>query len=231
MDEKKFRRILFEASVLGFLNGIGDGSKPSEEDLDILCEKYHGNADEFMGDYRYVLSPNKDKSFKTFAYILNNDISKVRVDDIVKEYSGIEHKTLRKVMQDLDDFGCFTLWNDFLDESAKYGDDNYAFDLQDTTDIVILTENGTIENNQALKEMIDIYGRMVYFPNGKVKTFKGKEMIATYWGDIFERVLLYPFAYTDSAKYSLTDDVFIPCMAEMLGYEIDEKNCEVRVKI
>jgi hypothetical protein len=55
-----------------------------------------------------------------------------------------------------------------------------------------------------------------------------KSIIKAYWGEIFERIMLYPSCYGfdvqiyaegDGSTYF--DDVFFPVIAEEVGYKID----------
>ena len=52
-----------------------------------------------------------------------------------------------------------------------------------------------------------------------------KTTIAAYWGEIYERILLYPSAYNikvdDGFNARYFDNVVMPVIAEKLGYKID----------
>ena len=65
--------------------------------------------------------------------------------------------------------------------------------------------------------------------NNDIKVVKDmKSIIKAYWGEIFERIMLYPSCYGfnvqiyaegDGSTYF--DDVFFPVIAEEVGYKID----------
>ena len=130
------------------------------------------------------------------------------------------------------------LWNTFVEESAKYGEDSYIYDLRDENDINFITKNfpreikaelTRLRNDYALHEKTLRYFQWHNLNDGKIYVKEDiKGIIIAFWEEIFGRIMLYPYAYQFNVeKYAhgdgstYFDDVFFPVIALKVGYKID----------
>ena len=182
---------------------------PSDEKVAEYIEQgYLLNVEDFIADYK-----EKEGIFRC-------------------AYSPLEQKTLDATLK-LSDEKLVKLWNTFIEESALYGEDSYIFDLEDTHDFVTLIENMDRLSFQKVSEFFNSESvRFIQWFNlndGSISVKKNiKGIIKAFWGEIFERIMLYPSAYYfnvevycegDGSTYF--DDVFFPIIAEEVGYKID----------
>lgn len=151
---------------------------------------------------------------------------------IVDAYSPLEQKTLDATLKLSDDL-LRELWNQFIEEAAIYGEDSYIYDLADVEDSKFLGEH--MDNEELLATCLIATknnGRYIQWlanNDNSIKVVKDmKSIIKAYWGEIFERIMLYPncygfdvqiYAEGDGSTYF--DDVFFPVIAEEVGYKID----------
>lgn len=151
---------------------------------------------------------------------------------IVDAYSPLEQKTLDATLKLSDDL-LRELWNQFIEEAAIYGEDSYIYDLASKEDSKFLGEH--MDNEELLATCLIATknnGRYIQWLANNDKSIKVvkdmKSIIKAYWGEIFERIMLYPSCYGfdvqiyaegDGSTYF--DDVFFPVIAEEVGYKID----------
>ena len=151
---------------------------------------------------------------------------------IVEAYSPLEQKTLDATLKLSDDL-LRELWNTFIEESSIYGEDSYIYDLASKEDSKFLGEHMSDEELLAAcliaTKNNDRYIEWLANNDNSIKVVKDmKSIIKAYWGEIFERIMLYPSCYGfnvqiyaegDGSTYF--DDVFFPVIAEEVGYKID----------
>jgi hypothetical protein len=128
------------------------------------------------------------------------------------------------------------LWNAFIEESAKYGEDSYIYDICNQNDLNFISTNFPKDKIAEVTRII----RNAKLHNKEVRLFQWfnlndnqihviediKDTIAAFWDEIFERIMLCPNAY------ELGDDYFTAifwgvCMKH-LGYAYDEHSNELK---
>ena len=144
-------------------------------------------------------------------------------------YSPLEQEILDKTLITLKPKELVSLWNTFIEESAIYGEDSHIYDLDDDKDCQYLIEHMTPkEISQAMALATDEKQFIQWIYGSDVKAVEIKGFITAYWGEIIERILLYPSAYNinvvvccegDGSTYF--DDVVFPIIAKKIGYQID----------
>lgn len=147
-------------------------------------------------------------------------------------YSPLEQKALDATLK-LSDEKLVILWNTFIAESAIYGEDSHIYDLADVEESKFLGKSMTAEELLATCKLITNdnarFIQWLSLNDKSIKVVKNvKNTITAFWGEIFERVMLYPCAYQfDTEVYgegdgsTYFDDVFFPIIAEEIGYKID----------
>lgn len=147
-------------------------------------------------------------------------------------YSPLEQKILDKTLTLSDDV-LRELWNSFVDESGIYGEDSFIYDLSSERDSAYLGEHMTDEELLATCKLVANdnvrYIQWLSCNDSSIRIVNDiKPIIKAYWGEIFERIMLYPCCYGfdvqiyaegDGSTYF--DDVFFPIIAEEVGYKID----------
>lgn len=169
-----------------------------------------------------------------------------KVEDFMADYKGhegifrclktpltpLEQKALDATLK-LSDEKLVILWNTFIAESAIYGEDSHIYDLADVEESKFLGKSMTAEELLATCKLITNdnarFIQWLSLNDKSIKVVKNvKNTITAFWGEIFERVMLYPCAYQfDTEVYgegdgsTYFDDVFFPIIAEEVGYKID----------
>ena len=158
----------------------------------------------------------------------------------INSYKGVEKDTLLATLK-LDDTKLVALWNKFIEESALYGADSYIYDLKFKDDVEYINSNFPKEKIAEITRIIrnaTLHGEEVRFiqwfslndkDDEKIRVKKDiKSIIIAYWGEIFERVMVYPSAYSFSTNLyaegdgsTYFDDVFFPIIAKEIGYNIN----------
>jgi hypothetical protein len=147
-------------------------------------------------------------------------------------YSPLEQKALDATLK-LSDENLVILWNTFITESAIYGEDSHIYDLADEKESKFLGKSMTDEELLATCKLVTNdnarFIQWLSLNDKSIKVVKNvKDIITAFWGEIFERVMLYPCAYQfDTEVYCegdgsiYFDDVFFPIIAEEVGYKVD----------
>ena len=122
-----------------------------------------------------------------------------------------------------------------------YGADSYIYDLKFKDDVEYINSNFPKEKIAEITRIIrnaTLHGEEVRFiqwfslndkDDEKIRVKKDiKSIIIAYWGEIFERVMVYPSAYSFSTNLyaegdgsTYFDDVFFPIIAKEIGYNIN----------
>ena len=123
------------------------------------------------------------------------------------------------------------LWNDFVAESAMYGEDSYIYDLQDPQDVNDLRKGMMPEE---LKKVLSLKTRWVSWHNLNNGEIFGstdediKSTIVAYWSDIYPRLITWHSCYDDLGRKgteqrfdNFYDMVVWPIFCEKLGYEFN----------
>jgi hypothetical protein len=189
---------------------------------------------DFMERVNAITWANKPTEDEIKAFVATNgyDLSKFIKQRTIASYEPLERDTLMATLKLTDD-KLVKLWNEFIEESAKYGEDSYIYDLTKESDLRSLrshmTPNKFVEICRLAKDNNTKYVQWFNLNDGEMSAKTDiKGIIIAYWSDIFERVMLYPYAYQfEVEKYAegdgsvFFDDVFFPILTERLGWHID----------
>lgn len=230
---------------------------PTDEQISDYINDYGLHFEDFMADFtehegmfRCLQSPfekfkkmvseitfsNKptDEEIRNFFYAYGDNVPLFCNQHTIKNMKPLERKTYLKTIEKLSVKHLAALWNCFIEESAHYGEDSYIYDLENKEDMKFLREHMENLEMQTIRNMIEMNVRYVQWFALNDKSIQGrtddniKRIITAYWGEIFERIMLYPSAYNfdveiycegDGSTYF--DDVFFPIIAKEVGYLID----------
>ena len=158
------------------------------------------------------------------------------------EKESLERKTYLKTIEKLSVKHLAKLWNTFVKESLLYGEDSYIYDLSDLEDSKFLDEYMNGVQLKVVSDMVIKNGTCyVQWFNLNDNTIRAiseediKSTITAYWGEIFERIMLYPSCYNfgvelyyegDASIYF--DDVFFPLIVKEVGYIVDDDNGTIK---
>jgi hypothetical protein len=168
------------------------------------------------------------------AYVAENgyNVHGFITHHVINTYKGFEKATLLATLK-LDDVVLVTLWNTFIEESAKYGEDSYIYDLKHQNDVVFINDNFPKDKIAELTRIIRnerLHGNEVRFfqwynLNDKSINVKHdiKGIIVAYWGEIFERIMIYPNLY-ELGEFDYFTNVFWGECMKHLGYKYDQTN-------
>ena len=147
----------------------------------------------------------------------------------VKYMPSLERKTYLKTIGTLSVEKLATLWNEFIEESALYGEDSYIYDLDYEKDIDLLRRNMTPSQ---WAKVVALKSRFVQWFNlndgniQKVDDDDIKGSIIAYWSDIFPRLMVWSECYEkigeDTEDEMLYFDYIVrPIFCKYLGYNYD----------
>ncbi len=227
---------------------------PSDEKIaEYITKGYGMDVDEFMKAYKDKVDIFKDPfiDFKNEvlkrgwttnlsdeeirSYVAENgyNVKGFIRSHIINSFNGIEKDTLVSTLK-LKTPKLVKLWNIFVEESAMYGEDSYIYDLNNPSEMEFLGKhmrNDQMKRVYAIKNKGVRYLQWFSLNDDSIKGRSDDDVVGTimgYWGDIFPRIMLYPYAYQfkvekyaegDGSTYF--DDIFFPILAEKLGYKID----------
>ena len=228
---------------------------PSDEQISAYINDYGLNFKDFMADYtehegmfRCLQSPLEkfkkmvseitfstkptDEEITAFFNTYGDNVPLFCEQRTIKEMNPIERKTYLKTIEKLSEEKLVKLWNTFIEESALYGSDSYIYDLTNEDDGKFLASN---MDGAQLKTICDMATKGVRFVqwlnlnDGSIcEKSDIKHTITAYWSEIFERIMLYPSAYSFDAEVfcegdasTYFDDVFFPIIAKEIGYIVD----------
>lgn len=223
---------------------------PSDDKIsEYINQKYGMNVDDFMKDYT-----EKEGIFRDPTTEFYNDLMKINWGEgtptienvrefvakngydkqkfinewVINTYKGVEKNTLIATIK-LTDEVLVQLWNTFIEESSLYGDDSYIYDLTNDDDVRVLRGSMKPSDWAKVKALGSRFIQWYSLNDGDIVAKKDiKGIIIAYWSEIFNRVMLYPSAYSfdvnlyaegDGSTYF--DDVFFPTIAKEIGYIIN----------
>lgn len=218
---------------------------PSHEQISAYINDYGFHFEDFMTDYiehegmfRRLMTPLEkfkkkldeitfstkptDEEIAAFFKVHGDNVSLFCEKMIIKNMNPIERKTLLATIDRLSEDRLVKLWNTFIEESGIYGGDSIIFDLLDKDDCETLGKHMNGSQVNVIHDMKGNGTRFVqwFFLNDfsivEKKNIKG--IIIAYWREIFERIMLYPSAYTQGTYF---DEVFFRVLAKEVGYVID----------
>jgi hypothetical protein len=251
--EKKLNAVEYAIKVTSFRKLVRDICRkngmdyPSDEKVAEWIEQGYGmeNVDDFIKDYtekegifrepiadfikelREHGIKESDDFIKDWVSKNGYNIDKFVNESIVNSYEPIERLALLATLE-LADEDLVALWNYFIEESAKYGEDSYIYDLDDADDVNLL--RGGLKPSEWAK-VVGFKCRYVSWHNlndGRLLKYDDegiKDVIVGYWSDIFPRLMvwseLYDIIGEDKDKIAYFDFIVRPIICKHLGYEYD----------
>ena len=265
--DKKLNAVEFSIKVTSFRKKIREicAKKgldyPSDEKISEYINDCGGlecvlDINDFMSDYEtkdgvfrepitdFINEARKRGIKKTDVFIKDwvtrngYDIDKFVRECVIDSYEPIERLSLLATLK-LADVDLVALWNYFIEESAKYGEDSYIYDLRNHKDMVFITNNFPKDIKAEITRIntdFNLHGKTLRFVqwhnlnDGKVYAKEDiKGIIIAYWSDIFERILLYPSLYNTLLfnEIEYFEGVIWPIIVKEHGYKVDFNRGEV----
>lgn len=275
--EKKLNAVEYAIKVTSFRKLIRDACRkesleyPTDDKIAEYIEQGYGfDLDDFMADYKGKEGVFRDPIADFVKKVKDLDWADTPSEELIREFAA-HHKC------DIDDFVCWynirsitnpmekatlistlslndrllvSLWNEFIQESAKYGEDSYIYDLKNDTDVNFINVNFPKDVKAELTRLINeyrIHGKELrffqWFSNTLGKTTPKddlhvkediKAIIIAYWGEIFERILLFPDLYLtledDTLYYDYFEKNFFPAFLKASGWELNYNDCTAKLK-
>ena len=267
--EKKLNAVEYAIKVTSFRKLVRDICRkkgleyPSDEKIAEWIEQGYGmeNVDDFFKDYTekegifrepimdFINEVNKitwfkkptEDEIKAFFEKNGNNISLFCQQRTITELRPFERDLLMETLK-LPAFMLVNLWNLFIEESAKYGEDSYIYNLSKKKDVNYINENFPKEIKAKLTRMqndFKLHGKLLRFfqwhslNDEELHAKEGiKGIIVAYWSDIFDRIMGYPYCYEVLRDEDITINYFEeyvwPICRKHLGYSFDERNGEVK---
>ena len=231
---------------------------PSDEKIaEWINQEYGFNLEDFMKDYTEHQGIFRDpfNDFKAELEKINfnnkpteaemrdffnhngNDINGFIRENIIKSYNGLAKDTLLATLK-LSDATLVSLWNTFIEESAKYGEDSYIYDLKWKKDIDFINENfpkdkiaevTRIMRNEILHGKEGRFFQWFNLNNNEIHIIDDiKGVIVAYWSEIFERIMIFPQCYDDFGGFNYFTEIFWEECLKHLGYAYDEHSNELK---
>ena len=230
---------------------------PSDEKIaEWINQEYGFNLEDFMKDYTEhqgifrdpfndfkaevdkIGFDNKptEAEMREFFSKNGNDIKGFIRENTINSYQGLEKDTLLATLK-LNDSSLVMIWNTFIEESAKYGEDSYIYDLKWKKDIDFINENfpkdKIAEVTRIMRSEI-LHGKEGRFfqwfnlNDNQIHVIEDiKDTIAAFWDEIFERVMIYPNLYEFGGFHYFTEIFWKECLKH-LGYAYDEHSNELK---
>lgn len=229
---------------------------PSDEKIsEYINDGCAYDVNDFMGDYVNKIGVFKDPfddfkaevdkigfdnkpteaEMREFFNKNGNDIKGFIRETNIKSYNGLVKETLVATLK-LSTMTLVALWNTFIEESAKYGEDSYIYDICKQNDLNFIDANFPKDKIAEITRII----RNAKLHNKEVRLFQWfnlndnqihviediKDTIAAFWDEIFERIMICPNAYELGVDYFTA--IFWGVCMKHLGYAYDEHSNELK---
>lgn len=194
--------------------------------------------EEFKDEITKIVGLTPNEEIIAFFNMYGNNVRLFCNQHTINGMKPLVRKTYLKTIEKLSVKHLVKLWNTFVEESALYGLDSYIYDLSDLKDGEYLSKNMDGMQLKAVCNMAATnetsYVQWLNLGDGSIVAKSEEDIksaITAYWEEIFERIMLYPSAYSfnveiycegDASTYF--DDVFFPIIAKEVGYIIDNYN-------
>ena len=275
--EKKLNAVEYAVKVTSFRNMIRGVCRkkgleyPADDKIAEYIEQGYGfDLDAFMADYTQKEGIFRDPIADFVKKVKDLNWADTPSEDMIRQYAAnhkcdieefvcwyniesitnpMEKATLIETLK-LSDRLLVSLWNEFIQESAKYGEDSYIYDLKNDTDRNFINVNFPKDVKAELTRLINeynIHGKELryfqWFSNTLGKTTPKddlnvkeniKAIIVAYWSEIFERILLFPDLYLtledDTIYYDYFEKNFFPSFLKGNGWELNYNDCTAKLK-
>jgi hypothetical protein len=227
---------------------------PSDEKIaEWINQEYGFNLEDFMKDYTEHQGIFRDpfNDFKAEVDKIGFDNKKPTEAEVreffdengndikgfirklnIEAYQGLVKETLVATLN-LADMTLVGLWNAFIEESAKYGEDSYIYDICNQNDLNFINANFPKDKIAEVTRIVrngKLHGKKVRFfqwfnlNDNQIHVIEDiKDTIIAYWDEIFERIMIYPNLY-EIGEFDYFTTIFWDVCLKHLGYAYDEKN-------
>jgi hypothetical protein len=154
----------------------------------------------------------------------------------IEAYQGLVKETLVATLN-LADMTLVGLWNAFIEESAKYGEDSYIYDICNQNDLNFINANFPKDKIAEVTRIVrngKLHGKKVRFfqwfnlNDNQIHVIEDiKDTIIAYWDEIFERIMIYPNLY-EIGEFDYFTTIFWGVCMKHLGYAYDEHSNELK---
>lgn len=198
--------------------------------------------EEFKDEITKIVGLTPNEEIIAFFNMYGNNVRLFCNQHTINGMKPLVRKTYLKTIEKLSVKHLVKLWNTFVEESALYGSDSYIYDLSDLKDGEYLNKNMDGMQLKAVCNMAATnetsYVQWFNLNDGSIIAKSEEDIksaITAYWEEIFERIMVYPSAYSfnveiycegDASTYF--DDVFFPIIAKEVGYIIDNYNGTIK---
>lgn len=260
-EEKKLNIVEKANKVLTFRKYIREECRkkgmeyPSDDKIaEYITSGYGMELDDFMKDYmekegifrepivdfikeinKINWGENKPTEDEIRAFVTNNgyDLDKFVQSRVIASYNPLERAVLNSVLESCTIPQLVALWNEFIEESAIYGEDSYIYDVTDAEDIKFLRTHMTpaefYQIQQIAKNNNTPFVQWFSLNDGDMRAKTDiKGIIIAYWSDIFPRLITWHSCYdtighkdTNQRFDNFFDIVVWPIFCEKLGYKFD----------
>jgi hypothetical protein len=234
---------------------------PTDEQISDYINDYGLHFEDFMADYtehegmfrclRTPLEEFKDEikaiSWETpptedeivaFFNQHGNNIGLFCNQRTISRMKPLERKIYLKTIEVLPTEGLAALWNLFIEESAHYGEDSHIYDLSNLEDSNFLSEHMDCEEIQCITNLAKNGIRFIQWFGLNDKSIQGrtdkniKRIITAHWGEIFERIMLFPTCYQrlmgEQWGINYFDEIVWPIITKEIGIEICTETNEIK---
>lgn len=221
------------------MDNVDEFIKDYEEKKGIFREPIN----DFIDEVNKIYWRNKptEAEIKEFFEKNGNNVDLFCQQRTIAEMDTLERDVLIETLK-LPTYMLVELWNTFIEESVKYGEDSYIYDLGLKEDIEFINKefpNDIKGELTRLRNSFTLHGKTLrYFQwyNLNDNELHVKEnikgIIVAYWSEIFERIMGYAYCYfvlkhgEETKDYF--DEVVWPICRKHLGYSFNESNGEVK---
>ena len=194
--------------------------------------------DDFKAEVDKIGFDNKptETEMREFFEKFGNDIKGLIRENTIKLYQGLVKETLVATLK-LNVSSLVMIWNAFIEESAKYGEDSYIYDLCNQNDLNFINANFPKDKIAEVTRIVrngKLHGKDVRLfqwfnlNDNQIHVIEDiKDTIVAYWNEIFERVMIYPNLYEFGGFHYFTEIFWKECMKH-LGYAYDEHSNELK---
>lgn len=232
---------------------------PSDDKIaEYITKGYGMDVDEFMTAYEGKVGIFKDPfddfkaelekitwgdnpteaEMRKFFNENGNDVHGFIREHSIKSYHGLAKETLLATLK-LSDATLVLLWNVFIEESAKYGEDSYIYDLGYKADVEFINNNFPKDKIAELTRIVrneKLHNKEVQFfqwynlNDNKIHVKRDiKGIIVAYWDEIFERIMIFPSCYDDFGGFKYFTEVFWEACMKHMGYTYNEREAKLSV--
>lgn len=218
----------------GYGMGLEDFMKDYTEKEGIFRDPFNDFKATILAKYDWTENKPTEEEMREFATTSGYNVDGFIRQHTINSYSPLMKKVLLAVLEKCTIPQLVALWNEFIEESAMYGEDSYIYDLYIAQDSNLLRTNMKPSDWLKIHKFYTEGGRFLCWHNlnnGEILHYHHEDIkgtIIAYWDDIFPRLISWhscydSIGYKDTEQYfqNFYDMVVWPIFCEKLGYNFD----------